>query len=139
MAYVAGNVGRLTLNGRFYGFVVADVEAQIDNLRVTNSEGITTALGPGIGYHASIGGNKVLTMTIVSASFDPVANPFALPLALFEGIFVAAQLFPAGIGGVSWYSPFFHITRLGQRVDVNNLAPITLSGESSGAYAIPFA
>jgi hypothetical protein len=139
MAYVSGNVGRLTLNGRFYGFVIADVEATIDNLRITNSEGITNALGQGIGSHASTGGNKVLTMTIVSASFDPANNPFGLPLSLFEGVFVAAQLFPAGLGGVSWYSPSFHITRLSQRVDVNNLAPITIGGESSGAYAIPFA
>jgi hypothetical protein len=137
---ISGNVARLFVNTRPLAFDTVDVEGMADLLRVTNSEGLpANAAGAVSGFHTNLSGCAVLQLTVNSPTFDTSLNPFATPFIIIEGALIVLQLYPAGLGGVSWYSPSFRVARVGQRIQAAGLQPVYFSGESSGLWSNPAA
>ncbi len=83
-----------------------------------------------------------------NACFDAIANPFGTPggsntafttpSKMNVSQFINLQIFPAGIAGVSWWSPSFLVLSSSQDGDVKALQPVSFSGKSDGWYQTPY-
>jgi hypothetical protein len=138
MAAVPGYNLKVRVNGVVYTAATVDVDEMVDNQRWTNSEGKGQPF-PTAGYHVSVGANRVATVTIVNAGFDPLENPWLAPRVIASDTFIALVIYLNGVNSQSWGFSSFHVLRSSQRLDVNALEPVTFTGESNGFYSTPFA
>jgi hypothetical protein len=136
MAYVTGWQAKLTINGMRMHFSRIDWDGATDNQRTTNSEGYITGVLPAAlgvpGFHTSVGGNRVLTMTFSDVSFDPQNNLFLPPYLIFPDSVIAVGVFFDAIGGRGIAAPLFHVLRYNGSLDVGALQPLSFSGETLG-------
>lgn len=58
-------------------------------------------------------------------------------LELQQGSTIALSYYPRGFPGVNWNFPYFLVTSVSHKTDVNNPNDISISGVSVGAYTRP--
>ena len=120
-------------------WTIADEVQEQDVSNTEGQEGNTTISSLNPGFSAYIAGLRRFTANLVNASFDVTNNPFAAPLNLNAGVYVAIKLFLNQATGVSWFCTSFLINRISQDGDVRGLQPLTIAGVGDGFYTDPFA
>jgi hypothetical protein len=58
-------------------------------------------------------------------------------LELQQGSTIHLYYYPRGFPGISWSFPYFLVTQVSHKTDVNNPNDISISGVSVGAYTRP--
>ncbi len=147
MAFQQGFQKKVLINDVRYSATYIMIDAEANDLPITNSEGVTGAsllhgiiLGTAeVNTVGRLSGNREATVTIRNASFDPVdgANPFAAPFFLAEGDYIKLQVFMADIGSQSWLFPSLLVLKINDTTDVKGLCPITMTAKSDGGYRRP--
>jgi len=135
----SGWEARVKLGGLFYAVKTWRFETAVPDLDVSNTEGVAgngLVAAPAIGYSGALPGLAKGTFTLASATFDDDNNPFAVPLLLRAGIYLAVQIFPARATGVSHLLPNCLIMRVTHEGDVTGLSPVTIEGTTDGAYSV---
>ncbi len=136
---VAGYQFKLTINGVRYAAVECSAEMVAADLDLTNSEGIGNDPNmietPGNEVHDS--GNVVCRVTVTTASFDLLNNPFAGPLLIIPGAYIALSYGLFGDVNPAWIFPSMKVLTGGTRSNVKALSPFNFSAVSNGDFIIP--
>lgn len=136
MAMLPGYNHKVRMAGTVWVSETVDIDDSAADLPTPNSEGAGAPI-PTPGYETGVFGHKVVNITLSNCSFDPADNPFLAPRLLASGIFIALQIWPAGLGGNSWNFPSARVISVRHMMDSNRLQPLTIRLKSNGPYSWP--
>lgn len=137
MAPQAGFEAKIRVNGQVYAGAEYSVRDAAGDVDTTNTEGEAAnpdGPAPTPGAESHLGGSQAARVTIKQASFDPDANPFQAPTALNVGTWAHIQIFPAGLGGVSFNHPSVLILESNYSGTAKMGQPLEFSGITDGGY-----
>jgi hypothetical protein len=124
----------------FASYTARDANPEQD---VTNTEGIPG--NPNLPGNTSVDGQSVvpaihhMEANVRNPCFDVLANPFAQPVGIQAGTFIALRIYVNGVGGVSWNAPSFYVNSADMNGEVRGLQPVAFAGVSDGFYSVPAA
>lgn len=135
-----------------YKMSKADVDPATEEYNVTSNAGLVagvgTVAGAGVpGAKAAIPTNRICTIKLTQASFDPLFNPWGTPIAMKEGDFIRLAIVPYGLSGFAlnaavvagdaFLFPACLIIRMPWRPDADAGQPIDIELRTVAAYSVP--
>ena len=134
--YVPGYAVKVLINGGRFAVKGLNWRVRIPGLQTTNNEGAYQPVATP-GTTTVIAGVGTLMIDFDTPSWDTTQNPFLAPFSVVPGTYITIQVLPAGIGGVSLYSPSFYVEEGGYNHAAEQLAPGRFSGQGNGNWSNP--
>lgn len=138
MAPIAGFNVQADVNGVPYTFSEFYFDDKSPILAITNSEGDAGDGTTGhVGFETSVSAPAKARIKVVKATFDPLDDPFALPLGLGSGISVAIRMYPSGrASGLFHNFPSVRLETVSHEAKSAGLQPVNFEGDTDGTYAL---
>jgi hypothetical protein len=140
MPYLAGYQAKLLINGTRCKFRRLRVRTMVRGINTNNSEGFGAPVATP-GFDTEINGAGRIEIDFEDVSFDPLANLWLPPFSIAAGVFITVQILPAGVGGVSYFSPSFRVAEMDHTMDAgpDGAQPLSFRGQGNGSWSNPTA
>lgn len=126
----------------------ADIDPAVDKVTFTTTAGVRDGVSVAkIPFKLPVPTGRSCIIKLTQASFDPLFNPWGVPVAMKEGDYVRLAIAPYGlpsiilnaaiVAGLAYLFPSVLITRMPWRPDADAGQPIDIECETAAPYSVP--